>query len=260
MMKLGINMNAYPAPISVQVENMLKNGFAATFSMADSPTLEDEICACREAGIVHENLHAPFRHINEIWLGGEAGDAMLDELLCAVDSCKKYGIPNLVIHLSSGKTPPRVSEIGFARFDRLFAYAKEQGIRLAIENQRKLGILSLFMDYYPDAFFCYDTGHQACFGQGLPFMEAFGKRLIAVHIHDNNTVEDEHRLPFDADIDFSPLVIDIADSPYQGAVMLEVVATHSHYYDATSVEEYYERASRAATRLRDLIRYHRTDY
>ena len=259
-MRLGINMNAYPAPISVQVENMVKNGFEATFSMADSPTLHEEIMTCRESGIVHENLHAPFRHINAIWLDGEEGEEMLSSLLKAVDNAKKHGIPTLVIHLSSGKNPPRVSEIGFARFDRLFAYAKKQSIQLAIENQRRLGILSLFMDYYPDAKFCFDTGHQFCFGKGLPFMELFGKKLVAVHIHDNNTEEDEHRLPYDADIDFSPLMMDIADSPYQSAVMLEVVATHSHYYENTSVVDYYERASRSATRLRDLIRYHRTDY
>ena len=259
-MKIGINMNCYPAPIALQVENMLKNGFEATFSMADSPTLDEEIQACRAVGIVHESLHAPFRRINAIWLDSDEGEAMLGELLLAVDNASKYGIPILVIHLSSGKTPPRVSEIGFSRFDRLFAYAKEKGVCLAVENQRKLGILSLIMDYYPDAHFCFDLGHQICFANGVPFMEAFGEKLVALHVHDNNTDADEHRLPFDADIDFSPMMIDIADSPFCGALMLEVVATHTHYYDTTTAEEYYARAAKGASRLRDLIRYHRTDY
>ena len=259
-MKLGIYMNAYPASIEERVEKMAKYGFTATFSMADSPTLDEEVRACREAGIVHENLHAPFQKINAMWQEGEEGEEMLRSLMDAVDNARKYDIPVLVIHLSSGKNPPRVCEIGFSRFDRLFAYAKEQGVCLAIENQRTLGILSLCMDYYPDAMFCYDVGHQYSFGKGIPFMEAFGNKLVAVHIHDNNTEEDEHRLPFDADIDFGPVAMDIADSPYQGAVMLEVVATHTSYYDGVSADEYYSRAMASAQRLRELISYHRTGY
>ena len=84
-MKRGINMNAYPISIEEQVALMVKNGFHATFSMADSPTLDEEIRACRAAGIVHENLHAPFRNINFIWLEGREGDEMLASLIKAVD-------------------------------------------------------------------------------------------------------------------------------------------------------------------------------
>ena len=260
-MKLGINMNAYPTSIEEQVEMMKKYGFEATFSMADSPTLHEEITACRKAGIVHENLHAPFRKINSIWLEGEEGEEMLLSLLKAVDDAKAYGIDTLVIHLSSGKTPPRVSNLGFERFDRLFAHAKKEGITLAIENQRYLGILSLFMDYYPEAKFCFDTGHNACFTKSeIPFLELFGNRMVALHTHDNNTEEDEHRLPLDANIDFPPLMSEIADTPYAGALMLEVIATHSPYYENTTAQEYYQKASEAAKRLRDLIRYHRTEY
>ena len=259
-MKLGINMNAFPAPIEEQVRWMVEYGFSATFSMADSPTLEEEILACREAGITHENLHAPFRGINAIWLDGEEGDGMLARLLLAVENAKKYGIPRLVIHLSSGKNPPRVSDIGLSRFDRLFAYARECGIVLAIENQRYLGSLALFMDYFPEAGFCFDTGHSVCFTKNIPFLDLFGERLIALHIHDNNTVDDEHRLPFDADIDYAPMMMDIADTPYTDAVMLEVVATHTSFYENTTAQEYYQKASEAAKRLRDLIRYHRTEY
>ena len=34
-----------------------KYGFEAAFSLADSPTLEEEIEACQAAGSVHGNLH-----------------------------------------------------------------------------------------------------------------------------------------------------------------------------------------------------------
>lgn len=260
-MKLGINMNAYQASVEEQVALMVKHGFRATFSMADSPTLDEEIRACRAAGIVHENLHAPFRKINSIWLEGEEGDEMLASLIQAVDDASAYGIPTLVIHLSSGKTPPRVNKLGFSRFDTLFSHAKEKDVTLAIENQRFLGILSLFMDYYPEAKFCFDTGHSMCFTHGeIPFLELFGDRLVALHTHDNNTEADEHRLPLDADIDFAPMMAEIADTPYAGSLMLEVLSDHSPDYANTTADEYYARAAAAAQRLADLVAYHRTDY
>ena len=260
-MKLGINMNAYPISIEEQVALMVKYGFRATFSMADSPTLDEEIRACRAAGIVHENLHAPFRKINSIWLEGEEGDEMLASLIKAVDDAKSYGIPTLVIHLSSGKTPPRVSNLGLSRFDILFSHAKEMGVTLAIENQRFLGIFALFMDYFPEAKFCFDTGHcVCCTNNEIPFLELFGHRMVALHTHDNNTKEDEHRIPLDADIDFTPMMMQIADTPYDKALMLETISTHSPYYADTTADEYYARASASAQRLADLVAYHRTDY
>lgn len=254
-MKIGICMRAYPVAIEEQVRLMKKYGFDATFSAADSETLDEEIAACRAAGIVHENLHAPFRHINDMWIDSPEGDMMLGELKAAVDSCKRYDIPVLVVHLSSGMRPPRINPLGISRFGELMAYAREQGVAIAYENQRFLSNISLAFEEFADAYFCFDTGHQACFTGNVSFLPIFGQRTVAVHIHDNHAIYngDEHMLPFDGVIDFDATMRALARTPYHGALMLEVLATHTPYYESTSAEEYYARASTAAQRLREVF-------
>ena len=67
-------------------------------------------------GMRYETIHAPFDHINDIWLEGERGDAMFAELMTAVTRCAQGNVPIAVVHLSSGKNPPPVSEIGRVRY------------------------------------------------------------------------------------------------------------------------------------------------
>ena len=69
-----------------------------------------------ENGIICDNLHAPYLNINHMW--GEdvvAGEAMLGQLLDSVDKCHRYGIPRTIVHLSSGRPMPAITEIGLRR-------------------------------------------------------------------------------------------------------------------------------------------------
>ena len=246
-------MGSYPTSVAEQVRLIKKYGFEAAFSLADSPTLEEEIEACKAAGIVHENLHAPFRRINDMWLDKPEGDAMLASLKRAVDSCQRHAIPTLVVHLSSGARPPRINPLGISRFEELMAHARAHDVRIAYENQRLLSNLALAFEEFPDAYFCYDTGHQWCFTANVKFLPIFGPRTIAIHVHDNHAIYngDEHLLPYDGVIDLDAAMRDLAATPYDGAIMLEVVATHSPYYGETSADEYYARAAAAANKLRE---------
>ncbi len=254
-MKLGINMDAYPCSVDERISFMKKYGFEATFSMADAEDLDETVRKCKEAGIVHENLHAPFRGINAIWTDTPEGEEMLVRLLLAVDAAARNGIPILVVHLCSGECPPLPNELGLLRFEKLMRYAKERSVTIAYENQRYLSVLSLAFEKFPDARFCFDTGHEACFTKNLAFLPIFGEKTVALHVHDNHAVYngDEHMLPFDGTIDFSRVMHLLAQTPYVGALMLEVVATHSPYYKNVSADEYYARAYHGACHLREFV-------
>ena len=65
---------------------------------------------CAKYSVRYETLHAPFGHINDIWLDCEGGQVMLDELKNCVDCCAAAGVPIAVVHLSSGQNPPPVTE------------------------------------------------------------------------------------------------------------------------------------------------------
>jgi len=253
MKKIGINMGCYGdnLPPEEQIRYMSENGFETTFMGSESPLLDSLVPALRRAGIVCENCHAPFNKINDIWFAGEAGELMLERLLSGVRACAKNEIPTLVVHLSSGEQAPRINDIGSARFDRLMEEARRCGVTVAYENQRKLANLSMAMEQYPEAGFCWDVGHEACFTNGREYMPLFGTRIVALHLQDNHCEynRDEHLLPYDGSINMELAARRIAESGYGGSIMLEVIRRNSNLYDALTPAEYYRRAADAARRF-----------
>lgn len=256
-MKIGICWGAFPCSFEERVRHLRENGVDMTFCDSWNPRLGEIAELCNNANIQLESLHAPFSHINDIWLDKKEGEQMLSELFEAVDNCQKYGIPTLVVHLSSGDNPPPICPLGMERFARLWAYAKERGVRIAYENQRKLANLALVFEEFPDAGFCWDTGHEACLSnwQGLQYMPIFGQKLSVLHIHDNHGVHnaDEHMIPFDGTLDFDRIASQIAATDYHGAVMLEIFAAKTQAYMDMGADAFYRRAADAARRLRDDI-------
>lgn len=251
-MKVGIIQDSYGGiPIEKEIRLMKENGFSATFMFCEHENFDQNVTAFRAAGIDVETIHAPFDGINQMWLEGEAGDRMLERLRFCVDAANRNSIPLVVVHLSSGETPPKINETGNRRFDLLIQYAREKGVLLAFENQRKLGNIAHIFDYYEDARFCWDVGHEACFTNGREYMPLFGQRLSALHIHDNTAEynKDEHMIPYDGKIDLDKAARFIANASFDGTLMLEVVRSASTFYENLSPEEYFHRAGEAAKRM-----------
>ena len=246
-MKIGINWQG-KIEAEKQIELMKQNGFEATFLGSADPRLDELVPLLRKNGIECENCHAPFDGINAIWNADESGEKMLERLLEGVKACARNNVPVLVVHLSSGDHPPRINDVGQARFDRLMGAAREAKVTVAFENQRKLGNLANAMEQYPDAGFCWDVGHEACFAYGRHFMPLFGERIVALHLHDNFGEHngDKHMLPYDGALDMVAAARELAESPFEGSVMLEVLpGKHEKYRDMTG-EEYFCRAGEAA--------------
>ena len=90
---------------------------------------------------------------------------------------------------------------------------------------------------------------------GITYMPLFGSKLAALHIHDNEKVynADLHLIPYDGKIDFDRVAREIAESGYEGSIMLEVSRKSSHYYDNLSANEYFSHATHAANKLRNTI-------
>jgi sugar phosphate isomerase/epimerase len=240
------------------VRLMVENGFSATFTGHFDTDKKQAALAelLAKNGIFYENLHAPFGHINDIWLDKSEGEDMLRELCDCVDRAVAAGVPTIVVHLSSGMNPPSITDIGRSRFTRLVEYASQKGVKVAFENQRWLANLAWAMEAFgPDvAGFCWDCGHEGCFTPGRQYMPLFGNRLIALHIHDNCAEfnADDHIIPFDGKLDFDRIARQIRESDYTGSLMLELHQAKG-YYREMSVEEYMAKAAKAARTLRVMI-------
>ena len=262
---MNIGMNIFDGiDIRRQVELFCQLGVARTFLDSERPEFDQTMQLLRESSIICEALHAPYNCINDMWGDDEeAGKKMLNRLKDSVDKCAEYGIPVTVVHLSSGRPMPAINENGLRRYEALFDYALAKGVTVALENQRYLENLSYFMEHYSTPGFCWDNGHQYCCLKGVDLMGMFGHRLVALHIHDNrNRLDtDDHLIPFDGDIPFEEVARQLAESGYEGTLMLEIgklsAIDGKYVYGDMSDEAYVKRAADAAKRLADMVEVYR---
>lgn len=264
MRKLGIIAGSAGVDTLASLPLIQKAGFDSFFTgYSDRETMKTISDRAKALGLSYETVHAPFEKrwfggVNEIWRAGENGENYLKLLIANVEVCAENEIPTLIIHLSSGVNAPCVNDLGHERFDRLVGRAGELGVMLAFENQRKLANLAFTFENYaenPFVGFCWDNGHEACFTNGIEFMPLFGKKTVALHLHDNHAVfdQDEHLLPFDGGLDWNKIAGAILASGYQGSLMLEGLPGNSHFYDGMNAADYYARAYESASRLRKLM-------
>ena len=258
-MEIGIALFAH-FPFEEIVEVYKKHGINHTFIGSETKEFDKVMQLFSDNGIICDSLHAPFNNINDMWKeDDEAANAMLLRLKDSVDKCAKFSIPNTVVHISSKTPMPEITEKGVKRFEELFNYAKEKGVLIALENQRFLENIDFFMKRYQDLVFCWDSGHENCFTDGVDFLSLYGERLKMLHLHDNNCVYDgdEHLLPFDGKIDFQRASDHLSRLNYQGTLMLEVskfsTSNGEKIYENLSLDEYIGKAKKALLKLLDMI-------
>jgi sugar phosphate isomerase/epimerase len=122
--------------------------------------------------------------------------------------------------------------------DALLPTIQATGVRIALENgftpQSWIPITKVCAEYGPEFVgFCYDSGHGNMSGDGLDQLEAHADRLIAVHLHDNNSTNDQHALPFMGTVNWTRLTKLIVASGYNKWVNLELSQQRSGYEDET---------------------------
>lgn len=231
--KLGIIADCIINNDPVSSLKLIKEaGFDCFFTHhTDAETVAALKCEGDKLGLEFEFVHGPYHGCNVIWENNEKSQAFLDDVLRCIRVCAENKIKTVILHVSSGWTPPPVNELGLSRFDEMVGLAKTLGVNIAFENLRRLDNFSALMQRYKNADnvgFCYDVGHEHCYTRTVDFLDYFGERLICTHIHDNLGFEgnqrgndDMHVLPFDGDIDFQKVMDKINACGYKGSLMLE---------------------------------------
>lgn len=258
--KLGINFNSVnDLTDDEQAKYLAELGFSSVFTATQDLKRHHTIANCvAKHGLEYETIHAPFGHINDIWIDKDEGDVMEKELTDCIDICSSISVPIAVMHLSSGLIPPQITDIGRKRFNNVIEYAQKKNIYVAFENQRKLANLSWVLEYYgndKNVGFCWDCGHEACFTPGREYMPIFGDRLMCLHIHDNccEYNKDEHMIPFDGKYNFNTFARHIRTSGFEGSLMLEIFKKVSPMYAEMTSHTFLERAYNAANKLREMV-------
>jgi sugar phosphate isomerase/epimerase len=142
----------------------------------------------------------------------------------------------------------------YRSMDTLIQFARSRNVRIALENMAwddYLLLDALLTRYSPDVLgFCFDSGHANMGMNGLKELEPRKERLMAVHLHDNDGKNDQHKIPLTGTIDWEHLMKIIAASPYRAGINLEVVISESGFSDES---EFLKASLKAGQKLLDMV-------
>lgn len=170
-----------------------------------------------ELGIEYIQCHLPYRLKDE-------DKNNIEDIVTALGFCEEIEIPVAVIHPIKGSID---ENIGY--FENLAPYIPS-GVNIAIENMETKAeiysieqLLSIINSLSFKAGICLDTGHANMTGEDIPnFIKTAGDILVATHIADNNSMEDQHLLPGFGTIDWE-MIIPIFKKYYNGYLNYEAM-------------------------------------
>lgn len=182
-------------------------------------------------GIVCNQSHAPFP------VRIKAIEACLER---AIECTAEAGGEICVIHPDNNKSAEQNAEM----YARLLPIAKACNVRIAAENMwnwdhvaqrpRHAACSSAedfikHIDILDDPYLvaCLDIGHaqMRTAGDGaVNMIRKMGRRIQALHLHDNDLFHDHHQLPFSMNIDFFSVVRALKEIGYSGYFTLEADA------------------------------------
>lgn len=203
----------------------------------------------REAGLIIENIHAPVQYENNFWLDNLDGETATDCYLQCVADCAEFEIPTMVVHLPHEDYP--YNALGLDRIKKIADKAERLGVNVALENLKNLPNLAYVLEQVNSLRigFCYDCGHHYRYYPDVDLLSAYGSRLMALHLHDNNGSYAQHGLPYDGTIDWSATMKSIAATNYSGATAIEPM---NWEYEHLSAEEFLHKAFERAKMLEAL--------
>jgi sugar phosphate isomerase/epimerase len=199
-------------------------GFNPEFRMTRTDHLakmgEADFARIREHLEAHSQktfTHGPFFGLDIASLDRCLSEYSADCLFVGLEATKALGGEVMVMHTAY---LPQFSRIGRRhwfrnwrdRMPRIVDRAAELGIALALENtwDDRPEILLHLADLLPQGAvkFCFDAGHVNVFSRLSVerWWGAIGDRVVAIHLHDNDGLSDDHLAPGRGTFDFPSLI------------------------------------------------------
>lgn len=201
--------------------------------------------AARAAGIENAQAHAPFPS----WLPfcRETNRKLIEVFKNTVRGCDLIGCRRLVVHpFYAGPSFRLFKGLDLKRnlehYARLIPVAKEYGVTICLENMIAHGFTKKLLPgacgrpeeaiRYVDELnalagqrlfgFCFDTGHAHACRVDIPqALRTLGERIVALHIHDNDGLSDQHLAPGMGTVDWDAFARGLGEINYQGAISFE---------------------------------------
>ncbi len=248
---------------------MLTDTTSEIYSLSEKEIIalhKKERALADEAGVELVQTHAPF--------GGQPRDVTREEREKHLAWMKRslrcssiLGVSLWVIHpltprgdrdLATGGVE-ETREINLDFFTKLLPVARENGITICLENMPwpEFSISSPdeiheMVDTVNDEYFkmCLDTGHNNIYSKGVSAgdqVRAHQDVLRAIHVHDNNGKQDQHRIPYDGFVDWSDFGAALRGIDFAGPFTYECVPS------SRLPLEFFEEELRIQRRMADYI-------
>ena len=202
----------------------------------------------RQRGITICQAHAPFP---SSYPEADKTALRFEQIVQGMKNAAYLGAPMIVVHacthMDYAEHADELFEFNLDFYRRLIPYAREFGIKIAIENIGRVSVVSTperlnkLYDTLNDPVFtiCFDVGH--CLLQGVDPAEAIrklGDRLVngCTHVHDNGGDSDAHTLPYYGAVKWEEVMVALADIGYKGELNYEA----SNFLKNLPVELYYD--------------------
>ena len=213
---------------------------------------EELKCWANEEGLSFTQAHTPFEFHWED--PNEMEERFFPLTIKGLKLAATVGATIVVVHpynyLEKGKNLDEYFELNMKIYKRLIPYAKEFGVKIAVENMfrrdSKRNVLVASTCGTPDDMIryvdtldseyvvaCLDLGHSAVAGiEPEDFIRALGAdRLQALHVHDNSYRSDDHTLPGLGKMNWDEITRALADINYQGNFTYESDAFLKNFED-----------------------------
>ena len=200
--------------------------------------------AAEKYGILNFQAHAPFPSYVEG--SGEYNDYLLQAMEKTIAGCEYIGCHRLIIHpffngYDEALTPEDEWKLNIDSYARLIPAAKKHHVMICLENMFTGHLGKLYsaccsdMDVacrYVDTLnniagekvfgFCLDTGHLLLLGKDVKqALCQLGSRVEALHVHDNNGINDQHLAPYMGILDWNRFVEGLRTIGYRQPLNLE---------------------------------------
>jgi sugar phosphate isomerase/epimerase len=223
-----------------QIEELVRLQFNPEIRMTKADHLArmtaDDFARIRELLEKHSLevfTHGPFFGLDIASLDRCLSEYSADCLLIGLEATRSMGGKLMVMHTGY---LPQFSRGGrrhwfrnwAERMPRIVDHAAKSGVTLALENtwDDRPDVLLHLADLLPQdsVKFCLDTGHINTFSRKDTdaWWDAIGDRVVALHLHDNDGLSDDHLAPGRGTFDFVRLFDRVALLEVQPLLDLEV--------------------------------------
>ncbi|MCR5041762.1 MAG: sugar phosphate isomerase/epimerase [Clostridia bacterium] len=200
--------------------------------------------AAKKYGVDNFQAHAPFPSC--ISDSPETNERMIEVLKNMIRGCSVMDCRNLIVHpfflrYSERLSPKDEWELNIESYSKLIPAARENGVTVCLENMfsgyRGKNYAACCSDVttaceYVDTLnslagekafgFCLDTGHMLlCSLDAKDTVVELGDRISALHIHDNNGINDQHLAPYMGILDWNRFIDGLKEIRYDKTLSFE---------------------------------------